>query len=99
MRPSKPWRGRRYGLGKMTLDELWAAYFAYPAIQLYLVLAIACVVASGCGRMADLRPGLAVAATIAVYPFAWVSSTVSSCTAARCTAHGIDRGVVEAHPL
>jgi hypothetical protein len=34
------WQGRNYDLGRMTPLELWAAYLAYSAINLYEAVAI-----------------------------------------------------------
>ncbi len=65
------WGRRSYDLGKMTLPQLWRAYLTYPAIQIYLVLALLFVgisVATVRGWGANL---LAVAATLLAYPFAW----------------------------
>jgi len=67
----KAWRGRSYDLGKMTLGELWRAYLVTPAIQIYLLLAVACAF------VVALLPGgwtgilLSVLVTLLVYPFAW----------------------------
>lgn len=37
---SKLWRGGKHYLNKMTLPELVRAYFAYPAIQVYILLGL-----------------------------------------------------------
>jgi sterol desaturase/sphingolipid hydroxylase (fatty acid hydroxylase superfamily) len=55
----------------MSLGELWAAYLTYPAIQIYAVLAVASAVAAGLCFRGWARIGLAVLATLVVYPFAW----------------------------
>ena len=67
----KAWRGRSYDLGKMSLGELWRAYLLYPAIQLYLLLAVGCGVLVALSSPGWGRVALAVLATLAVYPFAW----------------------------
>ena len=71
MRWGNAWHGRSYDLGKMSLGELWRAYLLYPAIQIYLGLAIICAVCSGATATGWVRPILAALATVAVYPFAW----------------------------
>ena len=67
----KAWRGRSDDLGKMTLGELWRAYFATPAIQIYLLLAMVCAVAVAVSPGEQTRIALAVLATVILYPFAW----------------------------
>lgn len=67
----KAWRGRSYDLGKMTLGELWRAYLLYPAIQIYLVLAVSCAAVVALSPAGWPRTGLSALATFVVYPFAW----------------------------
>jgi len=67
----KPWRGRSYDLGKMTLGDLWKAYLTYPAIQIYAALAVACAVAAAQWFSGWTGIVLAALATCVVYPFAW----------------------------
>jgi sterol desaturase/sphingolipid hydroxylase (fatty acid hydroxylase superfamily) len=55
----------------MTFRELWGAYLTYPAIRLYVALAVVCAGASAVLAAGWMRPALAAAATIVVYPFAW----------------------------
>ena len=66
------WDGRTHYLDKMTLRELVAAYFAYPAIQAYMALGL---VAAGLVAVSwDGRPlGVAAAAlaSAVVYPLVW----------------------------
>ncbi len=62
---------RSYDLGKMRLDELWRAFFATPAIQIYLALAIASAAAVGLGRGGWSPVAVSAIATVVVYPFAW----------------------------
>jgi hypothetical protein len=65
------WRGRSYDLGRMTLPELWLAYATYPAILIYIALAI---VAAGVTAALATRwqqivfPGLEV---LIAYPVVW----------------------------
>ncbi len=68
---NKAWRGRSYDLGRMSLGELWRAYLLYPAIQIYLVLAVGGAVLAGTASHGWGRPLLAVLATLVAYPFAW----------------------------
>ncbi len=65
------WHGRSYDLGKMTMGELWRAYFLTPAIQIYMVLAVACAVAVGTIGGDPVRVLVSVLATVGLYPFAW----------------------------
>jgi sterol desaturase/sphingolipid hydroxylase (fatty acid hydroxylase superfamily) len=64
------WR-REHHLDKMTLRELVAAYFQYPAIIAYLALSAAAIAAYA-WRPAPLAPTLiAIAAASLVYPLFW----------------------------
>ena len=67
----RAWYGRSYDLGRMTLPDLWMAYAAYPAIQLYALLAVlsagVCVILAPDWR----EPFLSGLAVLAVYPVAW----------------------------
>ena len=65
------WRGRSFDLGKMTLAELWRAYFLTPAIQAYLLLAAGCAVFLGFSHVRWTPMVVAVVATVVLYPFAW----------------------------
>jgi len=68
---SKLWQGQKHHLDKMTLGELVEAYFAYPAIQVYLVLA-ALSAACALYAMESVWPVLlAVAAVPFVYAPVW----------------------------
>jgi sterol desaturase/sphingolipid hydroxylase (fatty acid hydroxylase superfamily) len=55
----------------MTLADLWPAYFAAPAIRLYLLLAALATAAAAVRAPGWLGPVAAAVATTAVYPFAW----------------------------
>ena len=55
----------------MTLGELWQAYFVTPAIQIYLVLTVACALAVGLSARDWTSVVVAVGATVVLYPFAW----------------------------
>lgn len=68
---SKLWDGRKHHLDRMTIRDLTAAYFAYPAIQAYLALGVLAA-----GAAIWLWPGLglaaaAVAATMLIYGLVW----------------------------
>ena len=98
------WSGRKHYLDKMSLGDLAVAYFRYPAIQAYLVLAgVAAYVASRSvvtsWNEQGLPLGLAVLAGFLVYPPSLVSAASVHVTRAfpvpRCV-HGF---AVEAHPL
>ena len=67
----KAWRGRSYNLGKMTFRELVVAYLTYPAIQVYMLLALASVVAAAILISKPLLTLAAVAVTVVVYPLVW----------------------------
>jgi len=67
----KAWSGRSYNLGKMTLRELVVAYFTYPAIQVYLLIATAALVALGFVGGSPLGLLVAAAVTVFVYPLVW----------------------------
>ncbi|SDF88457.1 Sterol desaturase/sphingolipid hydroxylase, fatty acid hydroxylase superfamily [Limimonas halophila] len=58
-----------YRLDKMTLKELWTAYFLHPSIQVYILAGAGCAYASW--RLADtIRPVvLAAVLVVAAYPF------------------------------
>lgn len=63
--------GRDYRLDKMTLGELWGAYFLYPAIQVYIVLAVASAYASYRWSESVWPVAIAVTAVALVYPLVW----------------------------
>ncbi|HVJ55666.1 MAG TPA: sterol desaturase family protein [Aliidongia sp.] len=68
---ARAWHGRSYDLGRMTLPELWLAYATYPAILIYVALAVASagiVVAMGARWDQVVLPGLAV---LIAYPVVW----------------------------
>jgi len=62
---------RDYRLDKMTLGELWVAYFLYPAIQAYLVLAVASGYLSWRWAESITPTAVAVVAVVVVYPLVW----------------------------
>ena len=67
----RAWHGRSYDLGRMTLSELWRAYARYPAIRIYVALA---VVAAGAAVAGATHWGTIVPPVLAVliaYPVAW----------------------------
>ena len=66
-----PWHGRKYFLDKMDLRELVVAYFTFPAIQAYIVLAVVTA-----GLAIHLMAGpwplvVAALAAVLVYPAVW----------------------------
>jgi len=62
---------RSHHLDRMTLKELWIAYFQYPAIIAYLTIA-AIAFAGWVWRPASLlASAAAIIAAILIYPFAW----------------------------
>ena len=62
---------RDYRLDKMNLKELWIAYFMYPAIQAYIVLAIISAYASYHWADSLLPILVAVVSVAAIYPLVW----------------------------
>jgi len=63
-----PWSGRKYFLDKMTLRDLVRAYATYPAIQVYVLLALACIAFAVYRGGSPAGLAGAVAATLLVYP-------------------------------
>ncbi len=68
---SRIWKGRTHYLDKMTLAELVQAYFAYPAIQVYLALALLGTAVTAWRFETPWPIVAAVAATVVVYPLVW----------------------------
>lgn len=66
-------QARVHDLGKMTLRELTPAYFSYPAIQVYVTLAVACTAgAVWFGALTiPLRTALAALSAVIMYPVIW----------------------------
>ena len=62
---------RSHHLDKMTFRELVVAYFQYPAIIAYLLLAVVCAALSSRYPAPALETAAAIAAAILVYPLAW----------------------------
>lgn len=69
--PGAFWNGRKYHLDKMTLRDLVEAYFAYPAIQVYLGLGAAAGVAALWWGGAPLLLTIAAVAAVLLYPLVW----------------------------
>lgn len=65
------WTNRKYHLDKMTLGELVAIFFQYPAIQTYLALAAVSTVLTLAWVEAPWPPVVAAAVTFAIYPLVW----------------------------
>jgi len=65
------WTGRKYHLEKMTLRDLNKAYFAYPAIQVYLLLGALGAAAALRWAHSLLPLVISAAATVLVYPLVW----------------------------
>ena len=68
---SKLWKGQKYHLDKMTLRELIKAYFAYPAIRVYIFLTIISGGLTTFWADAFLPIVVSVAAGISIYGLAW----------------------------
>lgn len=64
---SKLWKGRKHYLDKMTLGELVRAYFAYPAIQVYIVLTLL----AACGALYLMESPWPVLAAVAAVPIVY----------------------------
>jgi len=62
---------RSHYLDRMTLADLWGAYFRYPAILAYLALTFASVGVWLRFPASGLRTGLAIGAVVLAYPLAW----------------------------
>lgn len=72
MRPAiGPWSGRKYFLDKMTLRDLVIAYFTYYGILVYLLLATAGIVLAVMLAEGWVRPALAAAIVVPLYPAVW----------------------------
>lgn len=65
------WRSQDHLLDRMTLRGLVKAYFTYPAIQVYLLLAVVCIGAAI--YLLESLPSVIAAAILAVvvYPLVW----------------------------
>ncbi|HXV23865.1 MAG TPA: sterol desaturase family protein [Alphaproteobacteria bacterium] len=69
--PDKFWDGHKYHLDKMSLRELVHAYFAYPAIQVYLLIGSISGTAALWWTHSTIRTILAAVAAVLVYPLIW----------------------------
>ncbi len=68
---SRLWDGRKHHLDKMTHDELVQAYFAHPAIQVYLILGVASAALTGV-LLENVWPVvIAVAISPVIYALTW----------------------------
>jgi sterol desaturase/sphingolipid hydroxylase (fatty acid hydroxylase superfamily) len=65
------WKTRTHNLSRMTLRELVPAYFSYPAIQTYIVLAAISIALAVHLATDALRLSVAVLLAVLVYPFVW----------------------------
>jgi sterol desaturase/sphingolipid hydroxylase (fatty acid hydroxylase superfamily) len=65
------WRGRSYDLGKMSLRELAIAYWTYPAIQAYALLAVVSLVLTFSLGIATGPALLCMLVASLVYPLVW----------------------------
>ena len=65
------WNGRKYHLDKMSLRDLVHAYFAYPAIQVYLGLGTVSATAAVWWQHSVLSLVIAAFAAVLVYPLVW----------------------------
>ncbi len=64
------WRRSHY-LDRMTLKELWIAYFQYPAIIAYILLSAAAVGVWFAYPASALQTGAAAGVTVLAYPLVW----------------------------
>lgn len=64
----RAWHGRIYDLGKMNFRELLVAYFTYPAIQVYLLVAVAGGILSVILTTNAWRAAGAALAVVLLYP-------------------------------
>jgi sterol desaturase/sphingolipid hydroxylase (fatty acid hydroxylase superfamily) len=71
LQPGAFWNGRKYHLDRMTLRELVQGYFAYRAIQVYLVLGILSGVAAVAWAQSPLPLAVSAAAAVLLYPLVW----------------------------
>ena len=65
------WKDRQYHLDKMTLRDLVAVFFQYPAIQVYLALAAVFTVLAARWVEAWWPPVIAAVVAFAIYPLVW----------------------------
>jgi sterol desaturase/sphingolipid hydroxylase (fatty acid hydroxylase superfamily) len=65
------WIGRKYHLDKMSLGDLVSAYFAYPAIQVYLALGAMSALAAVWWERSIVPLALAALAAVLIYPLVW----------------------------
>jgi len=65
------WQGRAHDLGQMTLPQLARAFISYPAVQVYLGLALAAAVVALSMVTQPLRTTAAVLAGVLVWPLVW----------------------------
>lgn len=63
--------GSSFDLGRMSLQDLFRAYFSHPAISLYALGALAGVVAAIRSHTGTMPCLAAIAATAVAYPIAW----------------------------
>ena len=66
-----PWHGRKYFLDKMDLRELVVAYFTYPAIQAYILVAVVSAGAALAWMESPWPLAAAAAAAVLIYPLVW----------------------------
>ena len=66
------WRRSHY-LDRMTLKELWIAYFQYPAIIAYILLSIASVGVWFAYPASALQTAAAIGTIVLAYPLVWYS--------------------------
>ena len=62
---------RSHYLDRMTLKQLWVAYFQYPAIIAYLLASVAAIVAWFWKPAGAIETGAAVAMAVLAYPLVW----------------------------
>ena len=62
---------RDYRLDKMSLKDLWVAYFMHYTIQAYLLLSVVGIYFAAQNYVSALPVALSVIAALVIYPFAW----------------------------
>jgi sterol desaturase/sphingolipid hydroxylase (fatty acid hydroxylase superfamily) len=67
----KAWKAEEYLLNRMTFDDLIRAYVTYPAIQVYAVLIVVCLVGGTMLADSAWRFAVSILAGAFLFPIAW----------------------------
>ncbi len=67
----KAWKEQNYLLNRMTFDDLVRAYITYPAIQVYAVLIIGCLIAAAMTFTSLWATAFAFGLGAFLFPIAW----------------------------